>query len=320
MPQYGCLFAPINEFAAEIKKEDLVASPHHIANWLNSLNIPALPNAIPEKILEQPSASGLAIIADYYNQKHDQHCNIYVASTMEDFQNIVLQINAGTDGDKAIVIFQPVSMREEWKEKFYIMHKMMVYLEKKNAALHMLVEDSVPFQGPEQVCLLLADEVLGKSPRVFYTQEPALDPDKKPLYVQTDNWSCGTHAFRLARVVAKDPDFLSKLQIISGLDQPVGSQHLRYTLPIAFAKCIDSKIGRDKFGLLFKDAFAPLTPHYAKYPIDHSHIKKFTRKYLWLIDAALIENSQQDLKTRIANSNAKNFKVEPHAILQPRRP
>jgi len=323
-PKFGALFDAIGnklEESAEIKLTDLIVGKQFIHDYLETLNIGKIPPV--DDILAQPSPLGMTLIAHYYEKQNDQHCRTYIASTIEDFQYIISQVSACHEDNKAIVIFQPTNIKDEWKKMIFPMHKVLVYLEKKGSCMQMLITDSTPFEKTKEACMLLADEVLQNTNRVYYTQEPIfLDAEKKkPVSFQSDFYNCGTHAFRLSRIIAHDSDFLTKLEITSTLDRSPLSQKRKFALPVLFAKCADSEIARNACSLLFKGAFPALAAHYDKHNKSHAYIEKLSRKYLSLIAISLVENSQEELKTIIKNADARNFKPDtPKYLLTTVRP
>jgi len=322
--KFGALFTPISKSLTkddEITMADLIVGKHFIHNYLETLDLGKIPPV--DDIVAQPSPLGMTLIANYYEKQNDQHCRIYIASTMEDFQHVISQVNAWHEDNKAIIVFQPTNIKDEWKKMIFAMHKVSVYLEKKGSLIHMFIADSAPFESIKEVCMLLADEVLKNTNRVYYTQEPIfLDSEKKkPLSLQTDFCNCGTHAFRFIRIVAQEPDFLTKLKITSTIDRAPLAQQQKYALPASFAKCADSEKARNVCGLLFEGTFPALATHYAKHNKDYSYIVKFSRKYLSLISTSFVENSQEELKTIIRNYDARNFKPEsPKPFLTTVRP
>ena len=311
--QFGALFTPISESLAphvKIEMADLVVEKQFIHNYIQTLDLGKIPPV--ENILAQPSPLGMTLITNYYEEQEDQYCQTRIASTVEDFQHVISQVNAWHEDNKAIVIFQPTNLKEEWKGMIFEMHKVTVYLEKKESLMHMVIADSTHFDSIKEVCMLIADEVLKNTKRFYYTQETVfIDEEKtKPASLQTDFWNCGAHAFRYARIMAKTPDFLATLKITKNIDREPLAQHRKFEIPVSFAKCADTEKSRNACSLLFAGAYPALAANYAKHQKDYSYIIKFSRKYLSLIAISFTENTQEKLKAIIKHSDAKYFKPE----------
>lgn len=163
--------------------------------------------------------------------------------------------------------------------------------------------------------MLLAEQTLADIPRIYYTPEILMAPGiKTPLCLQTDNWNCGTHAFRIAREIAKNSDFLGNIEIISSNDLSVANfsvQNLVYRIPAGFAKCADADISQKRCTDYYNGpSLVALKSHFDRYSEKHSYIKKFTHKYINILKQEFLNNSQGELIAAIASVNAKNYSLE----------
>ena len=302
---------PLNAQVDTLQLGNLIASRKEVVAYLASKNR----FFSEDEVMEQPTPLGLAIIANYYEKKNDRITSIYVASCIKDFQTIITKIGLGKNGEKAILIFQPTDNNGEWKDWFFTLHKAVVYVEKKDSILHLAIADSTPFENIKKFCMLLAEQALSDIPRIYYTQEILwVSGMETPICLQTDNWNCGTHAFRIAREIAKDSNFLGNIEIITSSNLSVANfsvQNLVYRIPTGFAKCADADISQKRCKSYYGGpTLIALQSHFERYPEKHSYIKKFTHKYINILKKEFLNSSQEELIASIANVNAKNYPIE----------
>lgn len=309
----GALLIPIKEHGDQLGLAELVASRQQLQRYLASkgfhFNI--------SDILEQPTPLGLALVASLYAEKGDQYCPILIASTIPDFSIVVSRVANGTDGEKLVVIFQPTDNNsEETKNWVFTTHKTVVYLEKRKDTLHMYMNDSTPYKNIKRLCMLHADKILGAIPRVYYTQNDIMiDAEKtKPLVLQTDFWSCGTHAFRIARKIAKAKDFLSTVKIVKNEpDSTVSAaqiNHIKFNMPEEFARFTDNKLAREKVMEEFSGSL-PLARHFTQQNTEQYYIDKFTKKYIAMISIAVLSRSQEELIAMVEQGDVVNYTHKP---------
>ncbi len=310
----GALLLPIKEHGDQLGLAELVGSRQQLQRYLASKGF----HFNAADILEQPTPLGLALLASLYAEKSDQYCPILIASTIPDFASVVSRVAHGADGEKLVVIFQPTDNNsEETKGWFFTTHKTVVYLEKRNDILHMYMNDSTPYKNIKRLCMLHADKILGAVPRVYYTQNDiTIDAEKtKPLVLQTDFWSCGTHAFRIARKIAKAPDFLSTVEIGSSEPDSIVStaqiNHVKFHMPKEFARFTDNKLAREKVTEVFGGSFTPLARHFAKQKTEQYYIDKFTKKYIAMISIAVLSRSQEELISMVERGDVVNYSPKP---------
>jgi hypothetical protein len=302
----GSLLTPISQLTEDLTLANLIASKQEIYNYLEIVNA----NQPMEKILQQPTPAGMALIANYYNKKQDQlGINIYIASTIADLQHFATDFNQQESG-KAIVIFQPSEFTYSKEKPLYATHKVVIYFEKRLAQLHVLIDDSTPYSFIREATMNFLNQVLQNSPRTYYTQKVAkLPEDNNPIVLQGDYWSCGTHAFRLARFMAKTPGFLQQLEIASSVTSASNASItlVEYVTPTKFLKLADTKIGRTKCADFFGEKFEAMENHYVRYDKDFSYTVDFTRKYLSLIAGFVVDKSAVELLQDIKTADAKNY-------------
>jgi hypothetical protein len=299
-------FYHIHDHGAPIKYEDFIGTREIIQPILTA-NSDTTPHA---EISEQLVPLGLALLANYYNQKQDQYCSIYAASAEDDVRSAVQKINSCVHDAKAIIILHPVDCNEAWHAKFPPYHRTVIYIEKRNGILHVLHADSAASPSFTEYCLYLVSPILSKSGGVFYSQQaiPSLKSTESntPL-LQCTYYQCGTHAFRIARSIAKNPNFLDSLQLtdLSGSTEKV--RFVGYKLPISFAKNAGTKLTRNALANLYGAEFTPLAKHFTKYPGKHDYVKKFADKYLRITRELYDNSTQEDLIKQIDQGNARNM-------------
>lgn len=97
----GSLLTPISAQVDTLQLSNLIASKKEVVAYLASKNR----IFSEDETIEQPTPLGLAVIANYYEEKADQTTRIYIASCIEDFQTTITKISIGRNGEKAILIF-----------------------------------------------------------------------------------------------------------------------------------------------------------------------------------------------------------------------
>jgi hypothetical protein len=301
------IFPSLASIEAQIKIADLLIDPEMLREFLIFNDFPILES----DLIEQLSPDGLALIANSYNNKGDQCCDIYIAATAVELQDLILKMNASSNGSKVIVIFQPTDGAREFETMFHSLHKTVLYIEKKDAVLHIVHADSVDIDEFSMYPKILVEEILPANAVIFYTQQHILHPeDGSTLYLQAGFTLCGAHALRIARKMAKSSNFLDALEIVSSAPKEAGHFiEASYQLPVMFAVNADSSLIRRELLTMYAmhSERDMLVAHFGKYTEKYEYAGKFSQKYINMVQQILASTSQEDLKLQINNAKACNY-------------
>jgi len=301
------IFSSLDSIVDQVKIEDLLIDTEMLKEFLVFNNFPILES----DLIEQLSPDGLALVANFYNNKGDQYCSIYVASTAIELQELILKMKMAINGSKVIIIFQPTDGSREFEKMFHSLHKTVLYIEKKDDLLHIVHADSVDITEFSKYPKTLIDEVLPTSAVIYYTQQHILHPENgETLYLQAGYTLCGAHALRIARKMAKSSNFLGTLQLVSSLYDDDGRFiGASYQLPIMFAVNADSSLTRRELLTMYEmhSERAKLVAHFGKYSEKFEYAGKFSKKYINMVQQILASTSQEELKRQINNAKASNY-------------
>ncbi len=306
------ILPPIHAHAARIELQDLILSKEWVETFLILKSAP-----LDTPPTEQLSPLGLALIASYYNNKGDQCCPIYIASTKQDFIDIVKVVNAAKTDTKLVVIFQPTDNRGADEDYFNSFHKTVVLLEKRHFLLHILNADSTPIKNHTDVVFDLAEKAIGNTHQARYRLAPLLHPRRAepfPLFIQRCWFDCGTHALRMARAIAKNPSFLDEVKSISYIRSENELYNFEYQLPMSLARSIDSSIVREQALKLYAEDSTQLAQHFDRYPQRLQYSQQFLRKYIELATKLFNETAPDTLIANIDQADAKNYKTQNGAL------
>jgi pseudouridine kinase len=303
------LFSAVYKRKETITLEDLLISEQQITAHLRRHNFPELET---DKI-EQLSATGLALVANHYNMKGDQHCWIYVASTTEDLISITRNVNYSANGERVVVIFQPTDGAGSYSSEFPDLHKTVIYLQKNDDNLHVVHADSVHAAAIEEYIFAIINSAVGYTQQfAFYTQSPIVHPfDQSWLHMLAGYTQCGVHALRIARKIAKCEKFLDSLQLVEANYAGLQLLTAKYQLPLSFALNADSSATRKELLTMYANHSdrPKLEAHFARFVDKGQYAGKFSRKYIDLVTSLVGSNTPQKLVQNIDRADARNFKL-----------
>lgn len=300
-------FTPLSLRPEVLTQSDLLLPIKKLNFYVESQNFPI--QDIDQ--IEQLSPIGLALIADHYNRKGDQLCDIKVATENNELIAAIQAVNAAPNGTKQVVIFQPTSGCEP-DTFFHSIHKTVIYLEKRYGELRILHADSVHFKPMEEYIELIAKKALGDITYHLLLRDPIEHPeDKSWLHLQVSYTQCGTHAMRLARKIAKCKDLLGSLEYTDSLSRNNNMFIRRYTIPAIFGVSAESSLMRKEILSLYNKTIEgeKLTAHYAKYADKGSYGWKFSQKYVELAKTLVEQTPQEDLAKAVTRSSVLELKL-----------
>lgn len=291
----------------QLDRNDFFVSVSALQTYLTNLDFDV--EMLESDKIEQLTPLGIAVVADCYNNKGDQYCNILIACTSEELKNIINKLSL-TSSAKVVVIFQPT---DGSGEKFFpSFHKTVVYIEKTLDRLYVIHADCVHAEAIEGYVERLTHEALPNGGFTFYKQEPMLHSDGSWLHLQAGYTQCGTHAIRIARKMAKKEIVLNDLHIVTEDNSTLdGVKIATYMLPPFLAINADSSVTRSKLLTMYTQgkAYENLNAHFSKYT-KYEYAGKFSHKYIGMVDEILQTSSDTDLNERIDRADANKFKLK----------
>jgi len=192
--------------------------------------------------------------------------SILVATTIDELQQFVKECTC----HKRIILFYPVDEKNIPKD-FWSFHKVVIYLEWKDSVLHAMVLDSTPYSVNYDFTFDVIQQVHKNIIRwnIHWTIY-----NDTLLHVQSDFWSCGTHALHIALSIEKMDDFLESLDILYSEDNGIYCK-----VPYCIAECADNtKAQTILVDYLKKES---LSQHYKMYGVDF--INRETKRYISLL-------------------------------------
>jgi hypothetical protein len=290
--------------AKKLSRDDFFISIAELHNYLAGLDFDV--QELESDKIEQLTPLGLAIVADYYNHKGDQQCNILVASAVAELINIIRAISIAARA-KVVIIFQPT---EGTGEKYFpSFHKTVIYLQKLPQQLHILHADCVHAPAIENYVAKVAHVALPSRDFIFYKQQPMLHTDGSWLHLQAGYTQCGTHALRIARKMAQRPSLLEELQIATQVQFTADhATVLTYLLPAFLAVNADSSVTRAKLLTMYEHSKdrENLERHFSKYS-KYEYAGKFSHKNIEIVDGILKDCDDEDLNKRIDRADAGRY-------------
>ena len=288
-------------------RNDFFVSVSALQTYLSNLDFDV--EMLESDKIEQLTPLGLAIVADGYNNKGDQYCNILVACTSEELKNVINKLSL-TSSAKVVIIFQPT---DGTGEKFFpSFHKTVVYVEKTLDRLYVMHADCVHAEAIEGYVEKLVHAAIPNGGFTFYKQEPMMHSDGSWLHLQAGYTQCGTHAIRIARKLAKKENVLDELQIVTQDNSPLNHAKIAtYILPPFLAINADSSVTRAKLLTMYSQGkdYENLTAHFSKYT-KYEYAGKFSHKYIGMVEAILQSSSDADLNERIDRADSSKFKLK----------
>ncbi len=313
---FGSLLTPISQRPNKLQLNHLIASTQQIKDYLSTIGDRGVNVEINYTgITPQPTPMGLALLAKYYTDKNCQSSNIWIASSLKDMVDMLVKVSSSKCDVHGTIILQATDNHDgKYKHKMMAFHKLVLHFKKEGPLLRVLFADSTPFEPMKFLCSSLLKKSIPNTIRQqYYYTDNIDDPVKKThVFFQTDFWSCGTHAFRLARIFAKNNNFFDNLTVSRKENDSdnLNVTHNYYSIPKQFAKCIDNEYALTKYQQKYQTELKLYLPKFSKYSNPSDYINKFNAKYLNIIREMYNRYSSSELSSILDEVDAKNYQTK----------